>query len=383
MSRIATAALLFLIAVSVRIWFSQLPNYIAGDQLDYLQLAENLRTHGVLGDGDVPKAHRPPLYPAVIATLGRRGTLALQIAAGGALAPLIFFVALRLVAPASAILAGLAMALAPMSSRYCSLFMTETLFTVLVVLGTFFWMLRKPAFCGVCFGLATLMRAVMFPFLLLLPLLAWKRAYRRTLVISGIAVLVIAPWTLRNFVVVHQIVPIASAGWGSNLFQGTLNVPSRDPWPAILQQRAGDTEAALLRRGLQRIRENPVGWLAIRARQYPLLFVDRGEYVGAWAEPFFLAGNLAVLVLAVAGAWKLRPGPELWAFPAFIALSQLPMWTESRYTLPIVPFLIVLAAGCFAGKSRRLRARVLARTEACAGAAGHSAIRTAAWRISE
>jgi hypothetical protein len=350
LSRIATAALLFLIAVSVRIWFSHLPNYIAGDQLDYLQLAENLRTHGVLGAGDVPKAHRPPLYPAVLATLGSRGTLALQIASGAAIAPLIFIIALRLVTPAAAVLAGLAMALAPMSSRYCSLFMTETLFTVLVVLGIFFWVSRKPVLCGVCFGLATLMRAVMFPFLLLLPLLAWKRSNRQALVISGISLLCIAPWTVRNFVAVHQIVPIASAGWGSNLFQGTLNVPSRDPWPTILQQRAGDTEAVLLRRGVQRIRENPLAWLAVRARQYPLLFVDRGEYIGAWAEPFFLAGNLALLVSAIIGAWILRPGPELWAFPAFIALSQLPMWTESRYTLPIVPFLIVLAAGCLPGK---------------------------------
>ena len=219
-----------------------------GDQADYLRLADNLRTHAVLGAGNTPKAHRPPLYPVILALLGTTGTEILQLIAGSAIAPLTFAIASPLLAPAEAMMVGLAMALAPMSSRFCALSMAETLFTYTLVLGAFFWMLRKPVLCGICFGLAALMRAVLFPMLVLLPLLAIKRSWRSSVIISATALAVVLPWGIRN-AVVHQYVPIAGAGWGSNLFQGTLDVPEGNPWPFIMQQRAGDMEGALLKRG--------------------------------------------------------------------------------------------------------------------------------------
>ena len=86
------------------------------------------------------------------------------------------------------------------------------------------------------------MRAGLLPFLIVLPFLAFKRAWRSTLVVSASALAVVAPWTLRNAVETHRFVPIATAGWGSNLFQGTLDTPSGNPWPFIMQQRAGDME---------------------------------------------------------------------------------------------------------------------------------------------
>jgi len=348
--RARTSIGLFVIALIFRLSMLVIPaNRDAGDQSQYLELAQNLRTYGVFGTGDVPRAHRPPLYPAILAVIGPTGVQVLQMAAGSALAPLTFAIASLLMPPAGALSAGLAMALAPMSSRYCTLYMTETLFTFLLALGMFFWMIRKPVAGGICFGLATLLRAVLFPFLLVLPLLALRRAWRSAVIVSVTAIAVIAPWTLRDYFVVHHFVPVASAGWGSNLFQGTLDVPRPDPWPFIMRERAGDMEEALLKRGVQRIRENPGRWLVVRAKQYLLLYIDDSDYIRASWKPFFLAGNIALLVLAVLGAWRLRPGPPVWVFPAFLAVSQLPMWTEARYSLPAVPFLVIMAAGLFAG----------------------------------
>ena len=73
----------------------------------------------------------------ILAVFGNAGTLALQMIAGTLIAPLTFVLAAETLPPMGAMAAGLAMALAPMSSRYCTLFMTETLFTFLLVLGAF------------------------------------------------------------------------------------------------------------------------------------------------------------------------------------------------------------------------------------------------------
>jgi hypothetical protein len=350
---IAKLVALFVIALAFRLALLAVPaDRAAGDQGQYLELAGNLRTHAVLGDGDIPAAHRPPLYPLILEVLGPTGTQVLQLIAGAAIAPLTFAIASPLVPPLAAMIAGLAMALAPMSGLFCTLFMTETLFTFLLVLGAFFWMIRRPVLCGICFGLAALLRAVLLPFLIFLPLLAFRRVWRSTLIIALTAFAVIAPWTLRNAVELHRFIPIATAGWGSNLFQGTLDVPSGNPWPFIMQERRDDGEAALLKRGLHRIWDSPGRWLIVRAKQYPKLYLDDEYYfLGRWEKPVMWgiwSGNIAVLVLALVGWWRMRPGPHVWLYPAFTAVSQLPMWTEARYSSPMIPFLLILAAGSFA-----------------------------------
>ncbi len=42
------------------------PGALAGDPDGYLRLAENLVEHGVFGDGETPTAYRPPLYPLML-----------------------------------------------------------------------------------------------------------------------------------------------------------------------------------------------------------------------------------------------------------------------------------------------------------------------------
>jgi hypothetical protein len=347
--------MLFVIALAFRLAMAMIPaDRNTGDQIQYQELANNLRAHGTFGEGDSPSVHRPPLYPMILAAIGATGTIALQMIAGAAIAPLTFAIASSIVPPMGAMLAGMAMAFAPMSSRYCTLLMTETLFTFLLVLGVFFWTIRKPVMCGICFGFAALLRAVLLPMLVILPLFAIKRAWRSTLIVSVTAVAVIAPWTLRNWVETHRFVPIATAGWGSNLFQGTLDVPTGDPWPFIMQQRAGDMEGALLKRGVNRILQDPVGWLAVRVKQYPKLFLDDSDYLSRAprAKYFLWIADVALLIFAAIGWSRTRPGPQIWIFPAFTALSQLPMWTEARYSLPMVPFLLIMASEIVWSKDR-------------------------------
>ena len=318
-----------------------------GDQSQYLDLAKNLRAYATFGHGDAPAVHRAPLYPMILAVFGNAGTLALQMIAGTLIAPLTFVLAAETLPPMGAMAAGLAMALAPMSSRYCTLFMTETLFTFLLVLGAFSDnpqtrdqrnLLRLS---GPHAGrpLAVLDRSSVSRVQAGVAIDAARPA-------SALAV--VAPWTLRNAVETHRFVPIATAGWGSNLFQGTLDTLSGilAVYHATARRRHGRT---LLRRGIERIRQNPLRWLAVRVKQYPRLYLGDGEYVGAWPTHLFWAGDIALVILAAIGCWRTRPGPQIWIYAAFTAVAQLPMWTEARYSLPMVPFLLILAGGSLFG----------------------------------
>lgn len=79
----------------------------------------------------------------------------------------------------------------------------------------------------------------------------------------------------------------------------------------------------------------------------------------------FLTGNLAALFLAGWGFFTVRRDwralVPLVSFPLFFLAVQIPMWTESRYTLPIVPILAIFASvglrefGKISGRARSLK----------------------------
>jgi hypothetical protein len=88
----------------------------------------------------------------------------------------------------------------------------------------------------------------------------------------------------------------------------------------------------------------------------------RGQLGVLGVKFLFLAGNLLALLLAVWGIYCVR---QRWAellhllsFPLFLLVAQIPMWTESRYTLPIMPIMAIFSA---VGLQRIMEGRPLAR----------------------
>ena len=293
----------------------------------------------------------------------------LQALLGACTAGLVYLVALSAFTKRIAVVAGLAMAVAPLSCRYTALVMTETIFTFLVTLGAFYWSTKKPLIAGFVFGFATLARAVLLPLIVILPLLTlsrpWRPYRREHLLITLGALFIIAPWTARNAVISDKVIPVASAGWGSNLLQGTIPVGffSGNPIDAVLQHpsrqvdsgHSSEAEHILLERGLRRIVERPGQWLLARLQQYPRLFMDHGEYMYPRWRPgaigmkvLFLAGNFIVLALACLGIFVDRARfvelRYVTLVLAFLALSHLPMWVEVRYSLPMMPMILIFAA---------------------------------------
>ena len=90
-------------------------------------------------------------------------------------------------------------------------------------------------------------------------------------------------------------------------------------------------------------------YLPLRANTFTFRDAIRsGEWATIAVKAGFVLGNLAVLVAALYGLWQCRlqlaAAAPIWSVPLYLALSQLPMYVEPRYGLPLEPYLLMLAA---------------------------------------
>jgi 4-amino-4-deoxy-L-arabinose transferase-like glycosyltransferase len=342
------------------------------DPADYIRLARNIRFHHVFsfsqGAEIIPSYFRAPLYPTLIASLWWGddppliAVLVVQVLLGTLTVWLTYLLARKFFDRKVALVAGIGMALAPMTGVTTGAFMSETLFTFLLILGIYQWAKERYVLTGFLFGLASLTRPTMLPFFgsLLLVSLMWKSKRKHFLVICLVGFLMAGVWTLRNAIVFGRFIPVQSAGSGTNLLLGTLEIPyGGNPWTRIAEHPAYQTgmryeepavEDIFRQRAVERIKSRPFHWILLRLYQYPRLFMDSGQYVveGVFIKMAFLAGNFLLVVLAFMGAWtERRRFTELWpllSFPIFLILFQAVVWCEGRYSLPIMPMFAIFAA---------------------------------------
>mgnify|MGYP001310670494 CR=1 FL=1 len=266
---------------------------------------------------------------------------------------------------------------------------SEPLYTALLLL---MWMLIKPdaravalIAAGIVAGLATLVKAQM---LLLAPLLifvlsmqAWSRqatvsALKNTVLATAVMVLTIAPWTLRNHLVMGAFIPVSTNG-GMSLLAG--NNPSvtfdlrtdyndRDPLFQQVNFSVADQVAADRRARAAAwdwISANPITFISLMPKKFIRLWVPDGESewniqrgfanYEKWQFEFRLVRIfnqiyyfllLAGFVFALLHSVRLRE-PQTLAMPMtilfFTALS-LVFSGQSRYHAPLMPFVISYAA---------------------------------------
>jgi hypothetical protein len=135
-------------------------------------------------------------------------------------------------------------------------------------------------------------------------------------------------------------------------------------------------------RTFERIESDPPQYLRTRLRQYPRLFLHSGDYLlGSSNITFgealherkalvvifkvsFILGNVAIFLLAIYGIFLERRRFVLLShiilFPLFLCLIHLPMWIESRYSLPMMPLVLILAARGIEGLQNRARTKISA-----------------------
>jgi 4-amino-4-deoxy-L-arabinose transferase-like glycosyltransferase len=198
--------------------------------------------YGILHDG----AWKAPGYPAWVGlwyTLIGHHPFAvrlLQAPLGAVTIFLSWLLAKRLFGPRVAIAAAFVVALYPLGWQYEELLYPESLATpltvgLLVLILTGPVTIRRSLLTGVLLGLTLLVRPTT-EFVLLGALVAWsvaggwRRGLGMTVVAGLVAVAVVAPWTVRNAIVVHGFVPISLQDAAA---YGTFNSQSaHDPvWP--------------------------------------------------------------------------------------------------------------------------------------------------------
>ena len=382
------------VALRLAVAFGSARPVLEFDSLEYATLARHIRFDHSFSFGAVhrwsgpitddpsgrlhPTAWRAPLFPLFMAGLWWnsadsppvRTVQVVNALLGGVTAGLTCSIAAAL-APAMALPAGLISAAWPLGVITDAAPMSEALFTVLLMAGLWWWQRNAPVAAGISFGAACLTRVTLLPLLVLIPLFTlWPRLRRRGLItISLCSLLTIAPWTVRNLIVLHRAIPVATAGSGANLLLGSVFVRpfsggnlwsdfSRDPdVERVLSQglEDSDAETAMRRLAVSRIAAHPAAWLVGRVLQYPRFLIDAGEY---WPQLGFAPGlprimsflaSAGLLTLAGLGAFSLRREWTMWLpillLTGTLLLMHLPILAERRHGAPLIPlFAILLAA---------------------------------------
>jgi 4-amino-4-deoxy-L-arabinose transferase-like glycosyltransferase len=360
--------------------------YFAPGYPYFLALVDLIDGHAVRRDGAI---HPARIAQAVLGTI----TVALT-----------GLVALELFGVAAGLIALVLAAVYPVGIEVSTVLAAENLLTPLV-LGAVYAGLRtrragKPvtayawvAGAGLLSGLATLTHENAA--LILLPLLAavWRVGPRRLLAPALLiltAALMIAPWTIRNAVVMHRFIPVSDET-GITLV-GTYNaasaadsivpykwrifygIPGERP---LIRQASHLTEPEigdrLQSQALHYIAEHPFAPLDAGYHNTLKLLELEGSY--AWkasAKAVSLPAGDARLgvtsfwvlgLLALAGAFTrmTRAAPRwVWVVPLLLSLSVVLVNVETpRFRAPVDPFLVLLASAGLATAAGWLSRRVL------------------------
>lgn len=379
---------IFILAFVVRSCYAGFRFWWAGDSPVYLAIARNIAfSHSFSLTTGFPTASRPPLYPFLIAAFWWTdnapitAVILFQITCGAATVVLVYLIAKDRFSHRVALLAAFGATFAPMTVHYTAVILTEPVFTFLVVLGVFLWGRNHGVLAGLAFGLASLTRTIVIPMLACLALLAllppWRINRRLYLTIFLSAIGVISVWTVRNALVFRKLILVQSTGYGINLFAGTIQTPmyGDEVWTKVREEFGSDEydpqdeagrDRRYMRRAVERIETDPAQYLRTRLKQYPRLFLDSGDYLlGSSNMTFnealkqrralvvitkisFMLGNAAIFVLAIYGIFLERRRfvslNHIILFPVVLSLVHMPMWIEGRYSLPMMPLVLILAA---------------------------------------
>jgi 4-amino-4-deoxy-L-arabinose transferase-like glycosyltransferase len=343
----------------------------------------------------------PPLYSYFLsAFLGLTGSFEAakwaQAAVGALAVPAIGRLGARVFSPRVGLWAAAVAAVYPEMVWFSVHFWSETVFLTLL-----WWAFerllaadrhqsaRTALAAGALWGLAVLTRETVFYFLPFAATWLFARqgrdGARRALLFLLAALLVVAPWTYRNWRVFGAFVPVSTSG-GQNLFQGNTEIP-RDETYEMVKAVKGKIEQYryALGMGLQAIRDRQPWWIFEKVRDEMPLFweadslvlvhIKRGAYgavppaAAVAVALVVLAPYVAVLGLFVLGLTRLRwsrPEALLLGFLVYYNLIHVVTHGFARYRLPVMPVLFLVAGvGWVAGREGSLsrmsgRARVAA-----------------------
>jgi len=325
----------------------------------------------VLGrHGAAPTTYRPPLLPTVMAglysTFGRSFTAVrvfncLAMAAAGSLAATL--VAQRL-GTLPGLLCGLLFAVVEHRARYhAGLVLTESLaaFFAMAIACALIRLLQTnglgwSALAGVLTGLATLNRPLIVLWIPLLVLLVLWGAPRRRIVLATVfaisSVVVVAPWGVRNVLLLGEFKPLGthgeqnlSAAYSDAAYANGgiwINLDDADFFPPEIDDSQPGIDRELARARLSK--DAALEWMQTNAAKLPALGLMRVWQL--WKPT--MHWDALILGLAVFGLalWPTRDERRVLA--ALLIANTLAVavtWSVGgRFLVPLLPVLHALAA---------------------------------------
>lgn len=379
------------------IWIEP-PTRPVADETMWLMALTRIKDAGFSPFSNYPIFH-PPAYPYFLASIQAVfGTLlaikGAQALLGSLIIPATGRIASRLFGPRAGVAAAALVALYPEFIWYSAHFWCETLFIALLwwaierLMAADAWSSsRAAAVGGALFGVAILTRETV---LYLLPLAVawlavakpqWRPGLAATALLTALAVVV--PWTARNWIQFGAFIPVSTGG-GLNLYQGNAGI-SRDEVYVEYYKADGKVEQFERARaaGLRAILKRQPGWLLEKIRDegprlaeadsLALIHIRRGAYENRSCGGYRFAAALvlipwvllvAVAIVATARLHFNRHTVLLLGLVASYLLLHIATHGFSRYRLPIVPGLMIVAAslaemGCLAGRTLARRTLLL------------------------
>jgi hypothetical protein len=415
-------AAILLIAFAVRLWAALHPIHDPGPDADaYASLARWIYEAHTYGSPAMTTASdwspgAPLLYAAVYFLIGDANPEAARIFTallGTAMVLCIFLIGLRLAGRAAGLLAALLTATYPTFIENNGQLLSEPIASFLLAAGllAFLWAAehrRVAAWLlpGLLFGALILTRPEYQAVTVVFAAFAawrvwrdrsWRLAVASTAVLLAGAVLVVAPWTIRNYVVLDKVVPVTTGG-GKALFVATYlpgdgrQVPTKrelmrrflgaedpittdelkaQPMNTLLDRVARKypdmpRDEALGRIGRENLRkyltEQPGAYIEMSALKFWNMW-ERGSspYMRDWGWNVY---HKALLVLGIAGFVLLvrrratRYAALLLAVPiAAMSVLGTILLAVPRRQVPLMPLVFVFAAVAVVWAAQQIRAR--------------------------
>jgi len=392
----------FLLALVVRAGYATLSasvdpflrsDPLHGDAASYDRIARNLLAGEGFGTSPgLPGGFWPPLYPFFLAglyTAFGHSLLAARLVhalLGASAVGAVYAAARTVLGRPVARLAGLGMALYPYLVYFGNWLISEALYLLLLALAL--WAMagqqrsssrRGLAGLGLLLGLGILAKPAA---LLMMPLVGvWALVapphgslpprLGRAGVVLLVTALVVSPWTVRNYRVFGAFVPVSTNGgytfYGANNAQafGGHREGFPPPLPGLSDPAAEDE---YYRRGLDWISDHPADFARLALRKLARLFSPLS--VASWETDYPLPPAAGCLVRGLYGAFLATAlGGALLALRRWraIFLFYVPMlsvlasavlfYGDTRYTLPMVPSLLIFAGFAVSSAGERLRLR--------------------------
>ena len=388
----------FMVFVGVRLLLILLVPVTPGSDAQwYFSRAVTLAEQGTYTERGIPTAYWPVGYPALLGLLFRLtgpSLLAAQFAnlafAAMSFWLLYFCVRKMLDDELSARVGVFLLTVYPNNAAYVPLLYTETFYTCLLLSASLLLLSSRNSLYAVCagiiFGVATLVKTQT---IMLTPVLAflsmwdtWSfrtvpKAIVRAVIVTMIALAVIAPWTIRNYRTFGEFVLVSTNG-GVALLAG--NNPSmvgnyhvsyiedevlfKKVQFSVEDQIGADRRARVLAQTW--IREHPGDFMRLVPQKIFRLWAIDGE--GEWGYQegtswydqhsyWFRAVRIInqlfyviVILLVIASVVKLlrhRASPRAYfgiAVGMFFTFISVVFSGQSRYHFPVMPFAIAYAA---------------------------------------